>query len=432
MIGKRVLKTVVFAASSALLLSIPTMYVHAQTENATEEGIAGVAALLETSTPDNVKDAYKATIEILSLKPESPYANLGVSKANDYVNIRKEPSTDSEIVGKLYRGNATNILEKLDSGWVKIESGEVKGYIDSTYLAIGEAAESMFDEYATKYATVTTTTLFVREEPSTEARKLTMIPKGETYIVIKEHDEWVEILLGNDDDTGEEFTGFVSKDYVDITIDFNYAISIEEENRIKAEEAEALRAEAERQQKLAEEKAEREEADRLKAEQAAQQKAEEAHNSSNNSSSNSSNSSSNDNKEEEETAPSTDSSSASELRSEIVAYALKFVGNRYVWGGESLTKGADCSGFTQAIYEDFGYRIPRVSRDQAVSAGKSVSVSDIKPGDLIFYANSRGTVNHVAMYIGNGMIVHAANSRQGIITSNYKYRDIKCVRRIIN
>ena len=97
-----------------------------------------------------------------------------------------------------------------------------------------------------------------------------------------------------------------------------------------------------------------------------------------------------------------------------------------------MTRGADCSGFVRAIYADFGYSIPRVSRDQAASAGKKVSESELKPGDLIFYANSSGHVNHVAMYIGNGMIVQAANSRQGIITSSYKYRDIYCCRRIVN
>jgi cell wall-associated NlpC family hydrolase len=120
------------------------------------------------------------------------------------------------------------------------------------------------------------------------------------------------------------------------------------------------------------------------------------------------------------------------LRNEIVTYAQKFVGNPYVWGGESLTRGADCSGFVQAIYADFGYHIPRVSGDQASSAGQKVSVSDLLPGDLIFYTNSSGNVNHVAMYIGNGMIVHAANSRQGIIRSKYNYRDIYCARRIVN
>jgi hypothetical protein len=99
------------------------------------------------------------------------------------------------------------------------------------------------------------------------------------------------------------------------------------------------------------------------------------------------------------------------LRSEIVEYACQFVGNPYVWGGTSLTNGADCSGFVMRIYEQFGYSLPRVSADQA-NAGTRISVEDIQPGDLVFYGNP---VFHVAMYIGNGQIVHAANSRAGIV-----------------
>jgi cell wall-associated NlpC family hydrolase len=197
-------------------------------------------------------------------------------------------------------------------------------------------------------------------------------------------------------------------------VEFKFAISVEEEQRILREQQEAERAEAERKAKLAEEEAERKEAARKAAEDKKKS---------------SSNSNSGSNSTRNESTPNTGSNA--EIRSEIITYAQKFVGNRYVWGGESLTKGADCSGFVRAVYADFGYYIPRVSRDQATSAGKQVSESDMLPGDLVFYANSSGSVNHVAMYIGNGMIVHAANSRQGIIRSNVKYRDIYRVRRIV-
>lgn len=408
---KVAVRTAVGIASAVLFLSIPSSIAYAQKTNSAEEGVAGIAAILENTTVQDVEEAYKASIEIMSEK--SPYANLGVSIADNYVNVRKEPTTDSEVVGKLYRGCAADILETLDGGWVKIKSGDVEGYIASDFLAIGDDAAAMVDKYATKYATVNTQTLRVRELQSTDSKILTLIPKGETYVVVNEYDEWVEILLGTDEDTGGNYTGFVNKEFVDISVEFQYAISIEEENRIKQEQAEAEKAEEERKRKLAEEKAEKEEAAR-KAEEAAK----EAKN----------NNSSDDNND---TAPShSDSSSLNELRNEVITYALKFVGNPYVWGGESLTHGADCSGFVQAIYADFGYSIPRVSRDQATH-GQKVSESDLRPGDLIFYANSRGTVNHVAMYIGNGMIVQAANSRQGIITSSYKYRDIYCIRRII-
>lgn len=119
------------------------------------------------------------------------------------------------------------------------------------------------------------------------------------------------------------------------------------------------------------------------------------------------------------------------LRNKIVNYALQFVGNRYVWGGTSLTKGADCSGFTQSVMKNFGISLPRVSRDQA-NAGRGIKSSEMRPGDLIFYTNSRGTVNHVSMYIGNGQIVHAASKRSGIRISTWNYRNPYRIRNVID
>ncbi len=408
----RAMKTAMFITSAALYISIPATSAKADTIP-TEQGVAGFAYLLDnyySSAETDPITADKTLINILKTEIISPYANLGVSVADNYVNIRREPSTESEVVGKLYRGCAADILEYLEGDWVKIQSGDVKGYIASNYLAIGRDAEAMIDEYATQYATVNTQTLRVRNDMSVESGILTLIPKGETYPVLKDHGEWVEIVLGADEETGGDFTGFVSKEYVEMTVEFKFAISVEEEQRILREQQEAERAEAERKAKLAQEEAERKEAAR---------KAAEAKKNSNNQGNKTNNTPVN-------------TGSNSDLRNEIITYAQKFVGNRYVWGGESLTKGADCSGFVRAVYADFGYSLPRVSRDQASSAGKRVSEADMLPGDLVFYANSRGTVNHVAMYIGNGKIVHAANSRQGIIRSNVKYRDIYCVRRIIN
>lgn len=110
--------------------------------------------------------------------------------------------------------------------------------------------------------------------------------------------------------------------------------------------------------------------------------------------------------------------------SAVVAYALQFVGNPYVWGGTSLTNGADCSGFTQAVFANFGVSLPRTSGEQR-SAGVEVSYADAQPGDLICYSG------HVAIYMGNGQIVHAANHALGIVTGNATYRTILSVRRVI-
>lgn len=113
----------------------------------------------------------------------------------------------------------------------------------------------------------------------------------------------------------------------------------------------------------------------------------------------------------------------------VAVYAQKFVGNRYVWGGTSLTRGTDCSGFTMSVYRKFGYRIPRTSRAQS-RYGKKVRFSNLLPGDLIFYTHGTGRVNHVAMYIGKGKVVHASNPRTGIKISRYNYSRPKCARRI--
>ncbi|MEE1257647.1 MAG: NlpC/P60 family protein [Lachnospiraceae bacterium] len=109
---------------------------------------------------------------------------------------------------------------------------------------------------------------------------------------------------------------------------------------------------------------------------------------------------------------------------EIAIYACGFVGNPYVLGGTSLTSGADCSGFTQAVYKAFGYKIPRTSYQQR-SVGKEVSYAEAQPGDLICYAG------HVAMYIGNGRIVHASSAKTGIKYGYATYREILAVRRIV-
>ena len=114
------------------------------------------------------------------------------------------------------------------------------------------------------------------------------------------------------------------------------------------------------------------------------------------------------------------------LRSRIVNYAMKFLGNPYVWGGTSLTKGADCSGFTMSVMKNFGISLPHYSGSQAKS-GKRINSSDMRPGDLVFYGNSRGKINHVAMYIGNGQVINAASRRSGIKISTWNYRTPICI-----
>ena len=118
------------------------------------------------------------------------------------------------------------------------------------------------------------------------------------------------------------------------------------------------------------------------------------------------------------------SANGSSLGKSVAVYACKFIGNPYVYGGTSLTNGTDCSGFVYSVYKEFGYNVPRTSFDQR-TVGKEVSYSEAQPGDIICYAG------HVAIYIGNGMIVHASTPSTGIKVSNALYRDYICIRRIV-
>lgn len=122
-------------------------------------------------------------------------------------------------------------------------------------------------------------------------------------------------------------------------------------------------------------------------------------------------------------------SAETQFRIDIVNYALQFLGNRYVWGGTSLTNGADCSGYMQSVLGHFGVWIPRVSRDQAW-AGERISLSELQPGDLVFYG-TEGVVNHVAMYIGNGQIVHAISETKGTAITSMWFSSPLCYVNVI-
>ena len=360
----------------------------------------------------------------------SEYANLAISIAESYVNVRKQPDETSEILGKLYQGCVATI-EELDGDWAKISSGSVTGYIHTEYLATDEdEVIELLDEHVTKVATVMTETLKVRNKKSVDSACLELISEGATYDVVNETDEWVKIKYD------EQNTGWVSKDYVSIEYEYEYAISIEEEKeRIEQEQAEALAAAealemAKQQAQVSQNNissstnssiSNKKPHSTSSSNTSTNHKKPSSSNSTSSSNSNSSNSSS--------SSSNSNSTTSSNLGKQIASYAQQFVGNPYVWGGTSLTNGADCSGFVQSVYKKFGYTLPRTSRAQAVT-GTKVSTSSMQPGDLLFYAKN-GSVNHVAMYIGNGKVVHASNPSDGIKISRYNYRSVYCVRRIV-
>ena len=380
-----------------------------------DSAIGGISLLINDYY-DSIGDEESGDIYVDGVKMKavhrvpSPYENLAIANVKTYVNIRSGPSTDYEAIGKLYKGCVANVLG-YEGEWVKIQSGNLEeGYIRGDYLLIGWDAEEKIEEHCEKIATVNCSVLNVRTGMSTSDSIYDQIPRGESYYVAEEYEEWVKIILSQDDNTGREHTGYVYKQYVDLSYEFQYAVTKEEEAARKAAEEAARKAEEERLRKLAEEKAAAEAAKKA-AEKAEAEEAKKLL--------------------EQQAALATESA---KLRQEVASYALNFVGNPYKWGGTSLTKGADCSGFVQSIYKQFGYDLPRVSKDQAKSAGYCDVKPDLEhllPGDLIFYTDKKGVVDHVALYIGDGKIVHAASKKSGIKVSSYKTRTPYKARRVI-
>lgn len=401
-------------------------------------GQTGVAGGAQTAKPAQVAAETKAqpkettgeTEAVVRAMSKSIYDNIAISRVTNYVNVRAQASTGSEVVGKIYNNCAATILDTVDGEggkWYHIQSGSVTGYIKAQYFATGEEASKIAREVGTTYAKVTnTSTLRLRETPSLEGKTLDLLSADAEYEVIGEEGDFAKISVDND------LVGYVYKDYITTQVDFKQAVSVAEEQQQKAEE-EKLKQEAnaaienlEQVKKKAEEESRAAETTAAAKETTAAAKET--------------------TKAAETKAPTTaaatkattasgvgpgggpgtggTSSSGNEVtnatRSAVVAYAKQFLGNPYVYGGTSLTNGADCSGFTMSVFAHFGISTGRSSRDQAAK-GKEVAVSAVQPGDLLFYA-SGNYINHVALYIGNGQVIHASTAKSGIKISPSNYR----------
>ncbi|MCM1180481.1 MAG: C40 family peptidase [Clostridium sp.] len=362
--------------------------------------------------PEAQEEETPVSYEIEEKEPEVESTQV-VANIDSYLNIRAEASEEAEVVGKFYTGNVGDIVEKGDE-WSLVSSGNARGYVKNDYLLFGADAANYIENNCDQIAKVTAETLNVRAEESTESKVVSQSDEGDAFTILGKEGDWIKVAAS------EDMVGYVVKDYVYIDYVYETAVTIEEEQAALAAEEAALEdtdstdAEAPEAPATTEEAPKQEEptTEAPKPQDTAQKETVDSVDVSVSDQSSSSETVSQD--------------SVSATGQQIADYAVQFVGNPYVYGGTSLTKGADCSGFVQSVYKNFGYTLPRVAADQA-GAGKKVSTKNLQPGDLLFYHN----YGHVAIYIGGGQVVHASNEKTGIKISNYDYSPINKAVRIV-
>ena len=354
---------VVFSAAAGLIL-IPGSLLHVQAaENAEEQ------SFIEASGIESVlEECYETEVKDnlnLYLVPteEGEYLNMAFSDTGEE-DYTYIRSAPDENSDWVGKLYQDSAAQVLEylDGWTRIRSGEAEGYVPADALLTGNDAEDRAEEYENNTVTVTACVLNVRDGQGTDAGILTQITEGQEYEVTGDP---VEGWYPVNVDGVE---GWVSGKYVEADSSFSYG-------ETKEEEEERIREEEER---------------------------------------------------EALEAVGVPVSSSGVSGQDVISYACQFVGNPYVWGGTSLTDGADCSGFTQSVYAHFGISLPRTTSEM-VHAGYAVSFEEAQPGDMIFY----GDGGHVGLYMGDGNIVNALNSRKGICICSATYTNIYAVRRVL-
>ncbi len=344
---------------------------------------AGLAVALNnySHADEATVTATKEAIEVvLKLEPEkvesivSGYTNLGVINVGDnsYLNIREKAGTTNKVVGTLPPYSACEILSESD-GWYQIKSGTVTGYVKAEYVVTGAEANEKAKAKMQTVALVTCTNLNVRQEANTDCDITTKVSKGEQLEIVEQLDGWYKVNINN-------LVGYVSSEYVTIEKVLPVAVEIKEVET-KAESTSSSSKKTKTSNKT-------DGGDVNKTYSTGKGFA-------------------------------TGDQTVSSQVKDMIAYAKQFLGNPYVSGGNSLTNGTDCSGFTKLIFAHYGYSLSRIPGGQT-SAGTRVSLADVKPGDLLFYKYG-SSIGHVAIYIGNGQIIHASTPKGGIRIGNALY-----------
>ena len=378
--------------------------------------VEGYASSEYILTGDEAKEAAKDLVK------ERAYITA------DNLNIRETPSTDGQIVGKCLQGELHEIVGE-ENGWYKISGGYISADYAEKRFCMNEANKldmkaMVLNFYDRPGVSNVSNYLNIRAGAGENEKIIGKLPSYAGCEILEDANGWYKISSGG-------ITGYVKSDYI-LTGDeakqaaMNHAelMAIVHSDRLNARTEPSTDAkiwtqisENERYHVAEQldgwvkiefdESGEGDGDDEISAAYVSSEFVEVRYALS----------------EAIKFSPTEESAS---LRSRIVNYAMKFLGNPYVWGGTSLTKGADCSGFTMSVMKNFGISLPHYSGSQAKS-GKRIKSSEMRPGDLVFYGNSRGRINHVAMYIGNGQVINAASRRSGIKISTWNYRTPICI-----
>ena len=378
--------------------------------------VEGYASSEYILTGDEAKEAAKDLVK------ERAYITA------DNLNIRETPSTDGQIVGKCLQGELHEIVGE-ENGWYKISGGYISADYAEKRFCMNEANKldmkaMVLNFYDRPGVSNVSNYLNIRAGAGENEKIIGKLPSYAGCEILEDANGWYKISSGG-------ITGYVKSDYI-LTGDeakqaaMNHAelMAIVHADRLNARTEPSTDAkiwtqisENERYHVAEQldgwvkiefdESGEGDGDDEISAAYVSSEFVEVRYALS----------------EAIKFSPTEESAS---LRSRIVNYAMKFLGNPYVWGGTSLTKGADCSGFTMSVMKNFGISLPHYSGSQAKS-GKRIKSSEMRPGDLVFYGNSRGKINHVVMYIGNGQVINAASRRSGIKISTWNYRTPICI-----
>ena len=348
--------------------------------NGTVEGAATPAAVA-TAAPTPVASAAPQESKPAHVALNLNYSRLGIAdKVDTYLNVRKKPSENSKQVGKLIK-NAGCHIYSIKKGWAHIVSGKVKGYVKASYITTDKKAEALAQKVGRECVEIQTDSLRVRALPTVSAPIYSVISEGEEFVIKKKEItlDFVKEIVKKEKISKEALDRAGGYEQIQKEMSNFICISVDSDYAFVAKEFVKEQYSLKRAVKVSKVSASKK-------------------------------------------------SGVSSRQASIVEYAKQFLGNRYVWGGASLTGGTDCSGFTMSLYARYGHSLPH---NAAAQAGCTRSVSSPKPGDLFFYSNG-SRINHVAMYIGGGQVIHASNASDGIKISAAYYRKPVKIGRVMN